>query len=140
MNRIVKTSLLSLAAAGLLGTATLASAQGAVPATKAGEASTQTPAGEPNPTQRPSGAMPAARANVREGAVHNNHSQGNTTTPAAGEATTKSMGQPNATPAVGERSREEVRSGTQHTPRPYGDTGQRPDVPTNPKNATGTPK
>ena len=50
------------------------------------------------------------------------------------------MSQPNATPPVGQRTREEVRQGALHQARPFGDKGERPDVPTNPTTSTGTPK
>lgn len=136
-------SLQSLAAAGVLAAASLAHAQSnpaTVPVMKAGEASTQTPAGEPNPTQRPGVGMPADRAAVRAGAVMNNQNPSTTAVPPSGEASTRVMGQSNATPPVGQRTREEVREGAKHTPRPFGATGERPDVPTNPTTYTGTPK
>ncbi|RYF63365.1 MAG: serine/threonine protein kinase [Comamonadaceae bacterium] len=129
-----------LAAAGILASASLAQAQTAIPTTRSGEATTQTPAGEPNPTQRPGAGMANDRATVRSEARANNRNQTTTNAPGSGEASTKIMAQPNATPAVGQRTREEVRQGALHTPRPFGDKGERPAVPTNPTTTTGTPK
>ncbi|MDA7419156.1 serine/threonine protein kinase [Xenophilus arseniciresistens] len=144
MNRNARTlTLQGLAAAGLLAAASMAHAQSnpaTVPVMKSGEASTQTLAGEPNPTQRPGVGMPADRAAVRADAVMNNRNPATTAVPPAGEASTRVMGQSNATPPVGQLTREEVRQSALHTPRPFGDTGQRPDVPTNPTTYTGTPK
>lgn len=131
-----KRSLSAVALAGLL--ATVVHAQPAVPA-PSGEASTRTPAGEPNPTQRPDRSHPNSRDGVRAGAVWNNHNPAHTTTP-GGEVSTMTNNQPNATPQVGQRTRAEVRQEALHTPRPFGQTGERPDVGTNPKDKTGTPK
>lgn len=129
-----------LAAAGILATASLAHAQTTVPNSGPGEASTKTLAGEPNPTQRPGAGMPNDRSAVRAEARANNRSQTTTNAPGSGEASTKIMAQPNATPPVGQRTREEVRQGALPTKRPFGDKGERPDVPTNPTTSTGTPK
>lgn len=133
----------ALVAAGLLAASLAASAQTtSVPATQpgvAGQASTMTPAGVPNPPQRPDNSQPNSRDGVRMGAVWNNHNQANTNTP-GGEASTTLNSQPNATPRVGERTRAEVRQETLHQPRPFGYTGERPAVATNPIDSTGTPK
>ena len=128
-----------LAAAGLLAAASLAQAQPTIPATRSGEASTQTPAGEPNPTQRPGYGVPEDRSAVRNEAVMNNRNPATTPVPGSGEASTRVMSQPNATPPVGMNTREEVRQGALHQVRPFGDKGERPNVPTNPRNSTGTP-
>lgn len=144
MHRHTRTlTLQSLAAAGLIAAASWAHAQSSptvVPTMRSGEASTQTRAGEPNPTQRPGVGIPADRATVHHGAVVNNHNQHTTAAPGSGEASTRVMGQANATPPVGQLTREEVRQSALHTPRPYGDKGERPSVPTNPNTYTGTPK
>lgn len=133
-------TLSALAAAGLLAIGASAFAQTSMPATQ-GQASTMTPAGVPNPTQRPDGTMPAQRDNVRAEARANNRMTDNTTTP-GGTASTMMNGQPNATPPVNQNTRAEVRADTkaEMQRRPKGNTGERPDVPTNPKNMTGTPK
>lgn len=136
----IRRPLLTLAAAGLLAAASLAHAQTTVPTMRSGEASTQTPAGEPNPTQRPGVGMANDRAAVRADAKANNRNPSTTNAPGSGEASTKVMSQPNATPPVGQRTREEVRQSALHQPRPFGDKGERPDVPTNPTTSTGTPK
>lgn len=132
-----------LVAAGLIAAGASVSAQTtSVPATQpgvAGQASTMTPSGVPNPPQRPDNTQPNSREGVRMGAQWNNHNQANTNTP-AGEASTMRNNQPNATPQVGQRARAEVRQETQHRARPFGATGERPDVATNPTNSTGTPK
>src|SRR5215217_3461567 len=112
-----------LAAAGILATASLAHAQTTVPNSGPGEASTKTLAGEPNPTQRPGAGMANDRSTVRAEARANNRNQTTTNAPGSGEASTKIMAQPNATPPVGQRTREEVRQGALHTPRPFGDKG-----------------
>lgn len=139
MTRTTRT-LCTFAAAGLMAVGASAIAQTAVPATQ-GQQSTMTPAGVPNPTQRPDGTMPAQRDNVRAEARANNRMPDNTTTP-SGQASTMMQGKPNATPPVNQNTRAEVRADTKADMqrRPYGNTGERPDVPTNPKNMTGTPK
>lgn len=129
--------------ASLMAAAGLAAAQTtAVPATDAGvagQASTQTPAGVPNPTQRPDRSVPATRANVRAEAAVQNRSPANSDTP-RGEASTMRNNQPNATPQTGALTREEVRQSALKVKPRFGEKGERPDVPTNPKNATGTPQ
>jgi len=135
-------SISAAVAAGLFALAGVASAQTAeVPATQpntGGQASTQTPAGEPNPTQRPDNSMPNARANVRAEAAAQNRDPANSNTPGS-QASTTINHQPNATPQVSERTREEVRQeGLKRTPQ-FGEKGERPDVPTNPTTRTGTP-
>jgi hypothetical protein len=105
-----------------------------------GQASTETRAGVPNPTQRPDGSMPASRDAVKAEARANNRNPANTTTP-GGEASTRMNNQPNVMPPVmSGTSRAEVRQDAIKPTRQFGQTGERPDVPTNPKNSTGTPK
>ncbi|MBU1361921.1 MAG: serine/threonine protein kinase [Gammaproteobacteria bacterium] len=139
--------------ASLLAIAGVASAQTtSQPATGnvAGQASTQTPAGVPNPPQRPEGAamsnstnsMPNSRADVKAGARVQAQSPQTTTIP-SGQASTKVQGKPNAAMPVGERSRGEVRQETKQSMRDNKMTrsGEAPDVPTNPKDSRmGTPK
>ena len=48
--------------------------------------------------------------------------------------------QPNAAERTGQLTRGEVRQEALKTKLRFGDKGERPAVPTNPKNATGTPK
>lgn len=132
-----------LMVASLMAAAGMAAAQTtAVPATEpgvAGQASTQTPAGVPNPTQRPSAAMPNSRAVVRADAAAQNKNPANSNTP-GGEASTMRNNQPNTTPQTSANTRAEVRqSALKEKPR-FGEKGERPEVPTNPKNATGTPQ
>jgi hypothetical protein len=87
-------------------------------------------------------AAPQTRAEVRAGAQANNHSPANTLTP-AGEPSTMTNDQPNMTPLpVSDTTRAEVRQQVLKT-KPHlvgGEKGERPDVPTNPKHETGTPK
>ncbi|CAN5770845.1 hypothetical protein BH11PSE13_BH11PSE13_32370 [soil metagenome] len=104
-----------------------------------GQASTKTPAGVPNPTQRPQGAMPNNREAVKAEARMDNKSPSNTKTP-RGEASTMTNGVPNATPAVGAMTRSEVKPSTRQLNPQMGKVGERPDVPTNPPEKTGTPK
>lgn len=134
------------AMASLLAIGGLAFAQGttSVPATpdpaKGGQASTKTPAGVPNPTQRPDGSAPASREAVRAEARAENRNNANTMTP-KGEASTTVNNQPNATPRpTGEVSRAEVRQDAKKQTPKFGQTGERPEVPTNPTDRTGTPK
>ena len=134
------------AMAGLLGIGSLALAQGttSVPATpdpaKSGQASTKTPAGVPNPTQRPDGSAPASREAVRSEARAENRNNANSMVP-KGEASTTLNHQPNATPhPTGQMSRSEVRQDAGKKTRQFGQTGERPEVPTNPTDKTGTPK
>lgn len=132
-----------LAMASLAAAAGIASAQTtSVPATDAGvagQASTQTPAGVPNPPQRPDGSVPTTRAQVRAEAAAQNKNPANSNTP-GGEPSTMRNNQPNTSTPVGQMNRAEVRQeAVKPTPR-LGEKGERPEVPTNPKNATGTPQ
>ena len=127
-------------AALLTAGATFAQTSPTVVPSTSGEASTETRAGVPNPTQRPDGSMPASREAVKSEARANNRNPANTTTP-GGEASTRMNNQPNATPPVmSGTTRAEVRQDAIKPTRQFGQTGERPDVPTNPKNSTGTPK
>lgn len=106
----------------------------------AGEASTETRAGVPNPTQRPDGSMPASRDAVKAEARANNRNPANTATP-GGEASTRMNNQPNTMPPMmSGTTRAEVRQDAMKPKPQFGQKGERPDVPTNPKNSTGTPK
>jgi hypothetical protein len=127
-------------AAALLaaGAAAVAQIAPATPQTT-GEGSTLSRTGVPNPTQSPDTAMPNSRASVKAEARMNNHNLANSNTP-PGQASTTTNHQPNATPMVSQRTRGEVRQEALHQPRPFGDTGERPNnVPTNPTTHTGTP-
>ncbi|MDM0075314.1 serine/threonine protein kinase [Variovorax sp. J2P1-59] len=131
--------------AGLMGVAGMASAQTtSMPAQPdpavAGQASTKTPAGVGNPTQRPDGTNPASRDAVKSEARVHNRNNANNPVP-KGEATTTVNHQPNAIPQpTGEMSRTEVsQTGRKVKPR-FGEKGERPEVPTNPKDKTGTPQ
>jgi hypothetical protein len=104
-----------------------------------GQGSTMSPSGVANPTQRPDGSGPASRAAVRSDARANNHSSGTTDTP-SGQPSTMTNNQPNATPATGAMSRVEVKPTRDELKPQLGQKGERPDVPTNPKNRTGTPQ
>jgi hypothetical protein len=104
-----------------------------------GQASTMSPAGVPNPTQRPDGTDPAARGAVRADARADNHSPANTATP-GGQASTMTNNQPNATPQTGAMTRNQVRPTSYDLKPQMGQKGERPDVPTNPEAKTGTPK
>jgi hypothetical protein len=133
-----------LIVASLMAAAGMASAQStSVPATEpsvAGQASTQTPAGVPNPPQRPDGSVPNTRANVRAEAVVHNKTPANSNTP-GGEASTTRNHQPNATELTSQMTRGEVRQETLKVRPRFGDhKGERPTVPTNPKDSTGTPQ
>lgn len=111
-----------------------------MPPSTSGQASTESRAGVPNPTQRPDGSMPASREAVKSEARANNRNPANTTTP-GGEASTRMNNQPNATPQVmSGTTRAEVRQDAIKPTPQFGQKGERPDVPTNPKNSTGTPK
>jgi hypothetical protein len=134
------------AMAGLLGLGSIAFAQGttSVPAApdpaKSGQASTKTPAGVPNPTQRPDGSAPASREAVKAEARVENRNSANSMTP-KGEASTTINHQPNATPRTsGDMSRADVRQDAKKQTPKFGQTGERPEVPTNPTDRTGTPK
>jgi len=131
--------------AALLGAAGIAMAQTtSVPAqpdpSVGGEASTMTPAGVANPPQRPDASMPASREAVKAEARAQNRNNANSVVP-KGEASTTVNHQPNAMPSpTGERSRAEVRAETQHVKPRFGQPGERPAVPTNPTEKTGTPQ
>lgn len=140
--RILATSVL----AGLMGMAGLAIAQSApsVPAQPdpavGGQASTKTPAGVANPTQRPDGSNPASRDMVKSEARIHNRNNANNNVP-KGEATTTVNHQPNAVPQpTGEMSRTEVSQAGRKVKPHFGEKGERPEVPTNPTDKTGTPK
>jgi hypothetical protein len=128
--------------AGLLG-AGAAFAQAPVPVmppSTAGQASTESRAGVPNPPQRPEGSMPASRDAVKSEARVNNRNPANTMTP-SGEASTRSNNQPNTMPQMmSGTTRSEVRQDAIKPKPQFGQKGERPDVPTNPKDSTGTPK
>ena len=140
LNTITATTLL----AGLLGLANVSVAQTtAVPAApdpaKGGQASTKTPAGVVNPTQRPDGSAPASREAVKAEARAENRSPANTDVP-KGEPSTMTQNQPNAAEPTGAMSRAEVRPSKSDLKPQMGMKGERPDVPTNPKDKTGTPQ
>jgi hypothetical protein len=105
-----------------------------------GQASTKTPAGVGNPTQRPDGSNPASRAAVKAEARAHNRNNTNNMVP-KGEASTTVNGQPNAMPQpTGDMSRTQVsQQGRKVKPR-FGERGERPEVPTNPTDKTGTPQ
>ena len=129
---------------GLLGMAGATFAQTtAVPAApdpaKGGQASTKTPAGVANPTQRPDGSNPASREAVKSEARSENRSPANTTVP-KGEPSTMTNNQPNASQPTGAMSRAEVKPSPIDLKPQAGVKGERPDVPTNPKEKTGTPQ
>lgn len=130
-------------AAGVIAFCAAASAQTtAVPAAPnpsvGGQASTQTPAGVPNPTQKPAG-MVNSREAIRSEARIENRSPSNTMVP-KGEASTMTNNQPNAAQPTGAMTRAEVRPTRNELKPQLGQKGERPEVPTNPKSETGTPK
>jgi hypothetical protein len=134
----------TVALAGLLGLSSAVTAQTtAVPAApdpaKGGQASTKTPTGVANPTQRPDGSDPASRADVKSEARSENRSPANTLVP-KGEPSTMTNNQPNAAQPTGELSRAEVKPTKNELKPQAGVKGERPDVPTNPKEKTGTPQ
>ncbi|MEJ8859760.1 serine/threonine protein kinase [Variovorax robiniae] len=104
-----------------------------------GQASTKTPAGVANPTQRPDGSVPASRAAVKSEARMENKNTANTTTP-KGEPSTMTNNQPNAAEQTGQLTRAEVKPTRDELKPQMGKKGERPDVPTNPTEKTGTPK
>ena len=121
------------------GTASAQPAANTVPATS-GQPSTESPAGVPNPTQRPDGSMPASRSAIKAEARAQNKNPANSDTP-MGEASTMRNGQPNATPRPKSGiSRDEVRNSAAKNRQPMSVKGERPDVPTNPSTNDGTPK
>ena len=107
---------------------------------KGGQASTKTPAGVANPTQRPDGSNPASRDAVKAEARAHNRNNANNPVP-KGEATTTVNAQPNAMPQpTGEQSRTEVSQQARKVKPRFGEKGERPEVPTNPTDKTGTPQ
>jgi len=138
------TILNAMALVGLLGLAAGVTAQTtAVPAapdpTKGGQASTKTPSGVANPTQRPDGSDPASRDVVKSQARSENRSPANTKVP-KGEPTTMTNNQPNAAEPTGALARTEVKPTKNELKPQTGVKGERPEVPTNPKEKTGTPQ
>lgn len=131
--------------AGLMGLATATLAQtSAIPAqpdpSAGGQASTRAPSGVANPTQRPDGSAPASRAAVRAEARAHNRNNANNPVP-KGEASTTVNNQPNAVPQpTGEMSRMEVSQEARKQKPQFGQRGERPEVPTNPSDRTGTPQ
>jgi len=138
---LLRTALL----AGLLGAGGLAMAQtSSMPAAPdpsvGGQASTQSPAGVANPTQQPDNMAPASLEVVRAEARAEHRNNYNSLIP-KGEASTVMNGQPNAvTPPTGDQSRWEVSQQTYKVKPRFGHPGERPEVPTNPMEKTGTPK
>ncbi|MEJ1163076.1 serine/threonine protein kinase [Variovorax sp. CCNWLW186] len=105
-----------------------------------GQASTQTPSGVPNPPQRPDASMPNSREAVKAEARAHNRNNVNNPVP-KGEASTTVNAQPNAMPQpTGAMSRAEVSQQARKTKPQFGQKGERPDVPTNPTEKTGTPQ
>lgn len=105
-----------------------------------GQASTQTPSGVPNPPQRPDASMPNSREAVKAEARAHNRNNINNPVP-KGEASTTVNAQPNAMPQpTGAMSRAEVSQQARKTKPQFGQKGERPDVPTNPTEKTGTPQ
>jgi len=110
-----------------------------VPSTS-GQASTESPSGVPNPTQRPDGSMPASRAAIKSEARAQNKDSANSDTP-MGQASTMRNGQHNSTPQpMSGMTRKEVGQTAGQTRQPMGVKGEKPDVPTNPSAGGGTPK
>lgn len=104
-----------------------------------GQASTKTPAGVANPTQRPDGSNPASREAVKAEARTENNNSANTNLP-KGESSTTKNNQPNPAQPTGGLSRAEVKPTTGELKPQMGQKGERPDVPTNPPGKTGTPQ
>ena len=135
----------TIATAGLFVVSSAAFAQTtSVPASTnpsvGGQASTQTPAGVPNPTQRPQGAaMGNSREAVRSEARVETKNPSNSMVP-KGEPSTMTNNQPNAAQPTGAMTRAEVRPTGNDLKPQLGQKGERPDVPTNPADKTGTPK
>jgi len=139
--RLLRATLL----AGLMGAGGFATAQtSSMPAAPdpavGGQASTQSATGVANPTQRPDGFEPVSREAVKAEARAHNRNNTNTLVP-KGEASTTMNGQPNMVMApTGEQSRWEVSQQTRKVKPHFGQPGERPAVPTNPTEKTGTPK
>jgi hypothetical protein len=130
--------------AGILSVTTASFAQTtAIPAApdpaKGGQGSTKSPAGVVNPTQRPDGSNPVSRESVKAEARADNRSPSNTDTP-KGEPSTMTNNQPNAPERTGAMTRAEVKPTRDELKPQLGAKGERPDVPTNPKDKTGTPQ
>lgn len=104
-----------------------------------GQASTKTPAGVSNPTQRPDGTNPLSRDVVKSEARAEHKNTANTNLP-KGEATITVNDQPNAAQPTGAMTRAEVKPTNSELKPQMGKKGERPDVPTNPQEKTGTPK
>ncbi|OUM01471.1 serine/threonine protein kinase [Variovorax sp. JS1663] len=143
---MTRASISTAVLAGLMGLAGATYAQTtSVPAqpdpAKGGQASTKSvPGGVANATQRPDGTDPASREAVRAEARAHNRNNVNNSVP-KGEATTTVNGQPNAMPRpTGEVSRTEVSMETRKVRPRFGNPGERPEVPTNPTDRTGTPQ
>jgi hypothetical protein len=104
----------------------------------AGVCSAQMPAATKDPN-RPDGTAPASRDAVKAEAREHNRSNATNAVP-KGEATTTVNHQPNAMPRPSENSRSEVRQQAIKAKPQFGQRGERPDVPTNPTDRTGTPQ
>jgi hypothetical protein len=76
---------------------------------------------------------------VKSEARSEHKNSANTTTP-RGEASTMTNNQPNAPQSTGALGRAEVKPSRDQLKPQAGQRGERPDVPTNPKGATGTPQ
>ena len=87
------------------------------------------------------GQMPNSREAVRAQAWEAARNTSDTAVP-PGEASTMSNHQPNMQTVIPERSRAQARAQVMRPDRPaFGETGERPDVPTNPGDTeVGTPK
>jgi hypothetical protein len=84
--------------------------------------------------------MPNSREAVKAEARAHNRNNTNNLVP-KGEASTTVNSQPNALPQpTGEMSRAEVSQQARKTKPQFGQRGERPDVPTNPTEKTGTPQ
>ena len=83
--------------------------------------------------------MPNSREAVKSEARMAPRNTATTTTP-TGEPSTMTKGVPNAPPVVGAMSRSEVKPTPRDLNRQAGQVGERPDVPSNPTNSTGTPQ
>ena len=139
--RLIRATLL----AGLMGAGGFAMAQtSSMPAAPdpalGGQASTQSPTGVANPTQQPDGNAPVSLETVRAEARAHNRNNTNNLVP-KGEASTVMNGQPNmVTAPTGEQSRWQVSQQARKVKPHFGQPGERPEVPTNPTEKTGTPK
>jgi hypothetical protein len=91
-------------------------------------------------TGRPDGSDPASREAVKAEARAHNRNNANNPVP-KGEATTTVNAQPNAMPRpTGEQSRMDVSQQARKVKPRFGERGERPEVPTNPTEKTGTPQ